>query len=151
MATTSPESIPFQRSHHSVLRLFGAIIVGLGVILTVVGSFSLFSSWGTIGGSRYYWAAFLGLPLIAVGSAFTQSENLTVLDVSLDDDRPARATGQPASKSVVACEHCHATNPAGANFCNQCGNSLVIPTCAGCGAKLSWNARFCTHCGKCLV
>ena len=53
----------------------------LGVILTLVGSFSLFSSWATIGGSRYYWAAFLGLPLIAVGSAFTQSENLTPLDV----------------------------------------------------------------------
>ncbi len=67
MATTSPEGISFQRSHHSILRLFGAVIVGIGVALTLVGSISLFSSWGTIGGSRYYWAAFLGLPLIARG------------------------------------------------------------------------------------
>ena len=85
MATTSTESIPYartnhgpyERTNHSIVRFFGAIIAGFGVILTAVGSFSLFSSWGTIGGSRYYWAAFLGLPLIAVGSAFTQSENLT--------------------------------------------------------------------------
>ena len=99
MVTTSPESIHFQptndsryeRTNHSVMRFFGVIIVGLGVILTLVGSFSLFSSWGTIGGSRYYWAAFLGLPLIAVGSAFTQSEHLTPYDVELYDDRTPRA------------------------------------------------------------
>ena len=112
MVTTSPKSIPFQRTNdspyertnHSVLRFFGAIIVGLGVILTLVGSFSLFSSWGTIGGSRYYWAAFLGLPLIAVGSAFTQSEHLTPSEVDLYDDQTPRAVDQTKREAVVACE-----------------------------------------------
>jgi ribosomal protein L40E len=151
MATTAPESIPFERSHHPVLRFFGAIIVVLGVLLTVVGALSLFSSWGTIGGSRYYWAPFLGLPLIALGSAFAQSENLTSDHVDLSDERTPRTADQTTRGTVVACERCHATNPSAANFCNQCGTSLAVPTCPGCGARITRNARFCTHCGKTLV
>jgi len=159
MVTTSTQSISFQqtnqsasvRTNHSVMRLFGVIIVGFGAILTVVGAFSLFSSWGTIGGSRYYWAAFLGLPLIAVGSALTEPENLTSYELTLCDDRNSRAAQQATREQVVACGRCHSTNPSAANFCNQCGTSLVAPICVGCGAKINRNARFCTHCGKLLV
>ena len=98
MVTTSTESVAYERSHYNVLRLFGAIIVGAGVILTTVGSFSLFSSWATTGGSRYYWAAFLGLPLIAVGSAFTQAENLSASDEDLFDHRTKLERDEPAAR-----------------------------------------------------
>jgi ribosomal protein L40E len=159
MATTSTKSItfpqadqsPHERTNHAVMRLFGAILAGFGVILTLVGSFSLFSSWGTVGGSRYYWAPFLGLPLIALGSAITQSEHLTPCEVTLYDDRSPRAADQATREAVVACERCHTTNPSLANFCNQCGTSLLAPICVACGAKIPANSRFCTHCGKSLV
>jgi hypothetical protein len=151
MVTTSTESIAHERSYYSVMWLFGAIIVGAGVILTTVGSFSLFSSWETTGGSRYYWAAFLGLPLIAVGSAFTQAENLSVSDEGLYDERTIVERDKPARDAFVSCEFCRATNPSAASFCNQCGKSLKAPMCGTCGAKMMPNARFCTHCGKSMV
>ena len=141
-----------QRRRHDFLRVFGVMVVGLGVVLTAVGSISLFASWGSVGGSRYYWAAFLGLPLVAVGSAFSQAENLTGYEVSLAGDITPVATEMGRSyEAVVACARCQATNPPAAKFCNQCGTSLMAPTCGGCGARLTWNARFCTRCGKALV
>ena len=151
MVRTSTESIAHERSYYSVMWLFGAIIVGAGVILTTVGSFSLFSSWGMIGGSRYYWAAFLGLPLIAVGSAFTQTENLDASDEDLFVHRTKLESDEPARGGGVMCELCRATNPSGASFCNQCGKSLKPPVCVSCGTKMTPNARFCTHCGKSMV
>jgi ribosomal protein L40E len=152
MDTISNQSIPYERSYHSIMQLFGGLVVGLGVILTVMGSFSLFSSWRTVGGSHYYWTAFIGLPLIALGSAVTQSENLRSVDVSLAGDNTTRLPVDDITYEVAkACMRCHATNPTSANFCNQCGSSLKASNCKSCGAKINHNARFCTHCGKSLV
>jgi ribosomal protein L40E len=134
------------------MRVLGGIVVALGLVLTVIGSVSLFSSWRTIGSSHYYWAAFLGLPLIAVGSAFTHSESLGVHDVNLSGEMTPVATNLGTRDDfAVPCARCQATNPTHANFCNQCGTSLSDPTCLGCGARITRNARFCTQCGKSLV
>jgi ribosomal protein L40E len=159
MVKASTENISFQQTNqstpeganHSLKRLFGVTTVALGVLLTLVGVLSLFSSWGIVGGSRYYWAAFLGLPLIVVGSEFTEPKNLTPFEADLNDNRTPRAADQTKHALIMGCQRCHATNPSGANFCNQCGISLQIPTCVSCGATIPSKARFCTHCGKWLV
>ena len=149
---TPPESAAHRHGYPGFLRFLGAMVVAVGVVLTALGSISLFSSWGVVGGSRYYWAAFLGLPLIAIGSAFTEAENLSACDVNLSEEMTLaareRRTGDGA---VIACERCRATNAAAANFCNQCGTALNAPACVGCGARITWNARFCTYCGKSRV
>ena len=76
MATIPPPHAADRSGFQRFMRYFGAMIVGFGVVLTAVGSISLFSSWGFIGGSKYYWAAYLGIPLIAVGSGLAEFENL---------------------------------------------------------------------------
>ncbi len=77
--------------------------------------------------------------------------------------------GAPAARPTVACGQCGATNPAGAEFCDQCGarlanvaaapagsgvpNSAPVPPpfdaveCPRCHTKLSPQVRFCTNCG----
>ena len=44
------------------------------------------------------------------------------------------------------CSSCGATNPAGKNFCGECGARLVV-ACASCGAALVPGHRFCGECG----
>ena len=53
----------------------------------------------------------------------------------------------------LACPSCRAMNPAGARFCNQCGQSLVAqdPRCPKCNAPLPAGSRFCSTCGTPLA
>ena len=45
------------------------------------------------------------------------------------------------------CPNCQATNPAGAKFCMNCGQSLVL-TCPNCATELPPTAKFCFNCGR---
>ena len=64
---------PQHREARSVLRVIGPVIALAGLVLTIIGIGSFFSSFGSFGGSpRYFWCAFLGLPLLAVGSGITK-------------------------------------------------------------------------------
>ena len=121
----SARSMPDQRSVQGRLTVFGALVVGVGVILTAIGSISLFCSWGTIGGSPYYWAAYLGISLVAVGSAFTEVEDHTRINLDLSEElTPAAMNRANYDEAVAFCEVCRATNPAATNFCNNCGTRL---------------------------
>jgi double zinc ribbon protein len=61
----------------------------------------------------------------------------------------------PPQARGVTCSRCHAANPAGARFCESCGNDLSAPAgaapalhCTSCGHTLSAGARFCPSCGQ---
>lgn len=58
-------------SHHAtvrtVLRAVGPVLVGVGAIFLAVGIGSFFSAFGSFGPPRYFWCAFVGMPLIVVG------------------------------------------------------------------------------------
>jgi ribosomal protein L40E len=158
MTEPAPANAPHGHEFPTFPRALGIILVGLGVILTVVGAVSLVSSWGTIGGSRYFWAAYLGLPLIALGSVLTQSRNLSADRLSTSGDRNqtvndgvSAASGQTPLETTIDCQRCHAPNPGDAKFCNQCGNALKASACPECGAEVTPNARFCNQCGKSLA
>jgi hypothetical protein len=54
------------------LRILGPTLIGVGLILTVIGFVSFFSTFGTFDGPpRYFWCAFLGLPLMFVGASLS--------------------------------------------------------------------------------
>lgn len=55
----------------------------------------------------------------------------------------------PAAAAVIACPGCGAQNPAGTNFCNQCGSRLGKKTavCPNCGKENEEGAVFCNNCG----
>src|SRR5215470_10388001 len=49
----------------------------------------------------------------------------------------------------MRCGHCGTDNPAGMNFCGQCGAPLGT-ACPSCGASNSSQQKFCGHCGASL-
>jgi hypothetical protein len=60
---------PHHDSTRQALRTWGPIVAGIGVLLTIIALVSFFSSMGEFESPRYFWCAFVGLPLIAVGLA----------------------------------------------------------------------------------
>lgn len=53
------------------LRFFGLLILTAGIILTLIGMISFFSVFGSFEPPRFFWCAFLGMPLIFVGTVMT--------------------------------------------------------------------------------
>lgn len=54
------------------LRIAGPTFLLIGLIFTLIGFVSFFSTFGTFDGPpRYFWCAFLGLPLMFVGTALS--------------------------------------------------------------------------------
>src|SRR5262245_45460826 len=47
----------------------------------------------------------------------------------------------------MICQHCQTSNPDGAKFCMNCGQSMTI-TCPNCGTQLPGEAKFCHNCGQ---
>ena len=58
---------PMHSTTRGVLRTLGPTIAILGLLLTVIGFGSFFTSFGTFEPPRYFWCAFAGLPLTVVG------------------------------------------------------------------------------------
>ena len=62
-----------QSPHHSgirdVLRIGGPLIAGIGLLFMIVGFGSFFASFGSFEPPRYFWCAFVGMPLLFVGTA----------------------------------------------------------------------------------
>ena len=52
-----------------VLRIGGPLIAGIGLLFTIVGFGSFFASFGSFEPPRYFWCAFVGMPLLFVGIA----------------------------------------------------------------------------------
>ncbi|MCK7482828.1 MAG: zinc ribbon domain-containing protein [Candidatus Moduliflexus flocculans] len=46
---------------------------------------------------------------------------------------------------------CGAQNAAGAKFCANCGEKVVVPGACPCGAQNAAGAKFCASCGKPLA
>jgi hypothetical protein len=58
---------PHHDAVRGVLRIGGPIVALTGLIFTIVGIGSFFASFGTFEMPRYFWCAFVGMPLLAVG------------------------------------------------------------------------------------
>lgn len=54
----------------------------------------------------------------------------------------------PTTINTINCNRCQQTNPAQAQFCQQCGNSLKANSCRNCNTQLAAGAKFCTQCGQ---
>jgi hypothetical protein len=63
--------IKLQSPQHSnartVLRVVGPVIAAVGLLLMIVGFASLFASFGRFEPPRFFWCAFVGMPLLFVG------------------------------------------------------------------------------------
>ena len=67
-------STPQKNNHESVkkkLKIIGFSLLAVGGVLTVIGFISFFSSMGSFGPPKFFWCAFLGLPLLGFGAMIT--------------------------------------------------------------------------------
>jgi hypothetical protein len=62
------QSAQHARIRH-ILRVGGAAIAGVGLLFTVIGFGSFITSFGGSEFPRYFWCAFVGMPLLFVGGA----------------------------------------------------------------------------------
>ena len=52
-----------------VLRIGGPLVAGVGLLFMIVGFGSFFASFGSFEPPRYFWCAFVGMPLLFIGTA----------------------------------------------------------------------------------
>lgn len=156
--------------------MVGPLLVVLGLVLTLIGLGSFFSSFANFpagGFPRYFWCAFLGIPLLGFGAGLTKfaflgallrygaAESLPVAKdgfqygVAESKDRvqdlvQAVAQGwQAGARGSATCPKCGRGNEGDARFCDQCGAEPRSPTaCSSCGQENARDAAFCRGCGN---
>jgi Double zinc ribbon len=65
----------FDRGHapqRKLLRMIGPMVAVAGFIFTAIGIGSFFAAFGSFEPPRYFWCAFVGLPLLGIGGAITR-------------------------------------------------------------------------------
>ena len=165
------------KNTRKTLRVIGPVVLAVGVLFALVGFISFFSSFGSFQPPRYFWCAFVGLPLIGLGVAISKfafmgaitrymaDEVLPVgkdavnymADGTQDAVRDiASAIGEGLStkqhapeKQFARCHKCNELNEVAAKYCKSCGTAQSKSlTCSDCGELNDPDARFCDECGK---
>lgn len=164
--------LPDSQAARSGLRAVGAVLVAVGGVFTLVGLVSFFSAFGGSGSPELFWCAFVGLPLLGIGTAclkagylgsiarYVASETAPVAADTVDyvarETKDAIRTVAGAIREGVhggtgaarECPSCRAAQRADAKFCDRCGTSLADATCAKCRTAIDPNASFCHACGS---
>jgi hypothetical protein len=135
-----------------VLWILGPTVAGIGLLFTVIGVGNFFSSLGTLGPPRYFWCAFIGLPLLVIGLALTHfaflgsfaryyfGETAPVVKDTfnyLADGTKggvrttAQAIGEGLAEGLATarprtiCPRCNQANDPDAKFCKHCGAAIA--------------------------
>jgi membrane protease subunit (stomatin/prohibitin family) len=158
--------------------VLGPMVLGTGLVFALIGFASFFSSFGSFSGPpRYFWCAFVGLPLTGVGMGITKFAFMgavtryvanevtpvgtdvlnTVVRETKGSLREAAAavssglrdgTDLPGGDTHTACPSCESANDPDARYCKNCGEPLQKPACRHCGDIPAVAARFCDNCGE---
>lgn len=169
---------PRHEQTRSVLRWVGISLIVVGGTLTLIGMVSFFMAFGGMGPPRFFWCAFVGMPIGFVGLVLTSYGFLgSVLRYSAQETAPvgkdtfnymaegtkdsvktlASAVGEglragspaPASAERVRCHKCNRANDMDAKFCSGCGAPLAkTKPCPACREMNDPDARFCDNCGR---
>lgn len=166
---------PDHAALRDTLRTVGPLVVLVGLGFTAVGIGSFFSSFGSFSGPpQYFWCAFVGMPMIAVGGMMCQFGYLgkiarytagEVAPVGKDvanymvhgtkdavrEMAGAIGEGLRGQTVGIVCGACRTENEATANFCKGCGAAIAAKNCPGCGQSNDANAKFCNGCGKAVA
>jgi hypothetical protein len=77
------------------LRIGGLAAFGLGLLFTIIGLASFFSSMGSFGEPRFFWCLFVGMPLLFAGAVMCQWGFLGIIS------RYMAGETAPVAKDVV--------------------------------------------------
>ena len=157
-----------KRDHENKKKLFktiGWICLPVGIVLTVIGLVSLFSSMGSFEPPKFFFCGFIGLPLTGVGAQFLmigyrreiteyeKNESVPVFNEAGEEMSPgirsiasAMKEGWKEKEEGIVCS-CGEVNPPDSSFCRKCGASLKNK-CPCCGKEISGDSLFCNYCGE---
>lgn len=164
---------PTHNEVRKYLRILGPALALLGMVFTVAGMVSFFSAFNYGGPPRFFWCAFIGLPLIAIGvgiSKFAYLGSITryvagesapvakdtfnyMVDGTKDSIRETFSAIGEGLRDVremksLPCQKCGTKNDSSANFCSQCGETIPKTRCCPhCGDSNPQSASFCDCCG----
>lgn len=163
---------PGHTNVRNVLRIAGPITIAVGGLFVVIGIGSFFSAFAGSGSPRYFWCAFVGMPIVFFGivmtmfgflGAVTRYQAGEVAPVGKDTFNymahgtqggvrmMASAVGaglaEGSGGGKLACPACGHPNDQDAKFCDDCG-AAISKACPGCGAVNDGDAKFCDDCGK---
>lgn len=166
---------PGHTNVRSLLRVIGPITLAVGGLFVLIGFGSFFASFGHAGTPRYFWCAFVGMPLLFVGGvmtmygfmgAITRYQAGEVAPVGKDTfnymaegTRTGVRTMASAAGAGLAdgmsggetiCPSCGRPNDQDAKFCDDCG-AAMSKACPNCGATNDGDAKFCDNCGSGLA
>ncbi len=149
------------------LKITGFILLGGGIVLSLVGLINFFASFGTGEFPKLFFCAFIGFPLLGVGAGllsfafkreimrYAKNESVPVINEASEEVSPAMknvasAVKEGLGEKTVKCPHCGTENPTDGKFCKECGKAITT-TCPECGAKVSPDDKFCGNCGAKLT
>ena len=114
------------------LRFFGPLFVFIGGIFALIGFASFFESFGNLGKEfpEYIWCAFLGIPLISIGTKMCKFGYLKPLaNYLINETEDALSQASRITKGAgfnnSICTSCGQTNTRSSNFCRKCGSKLT--------------------------
>lgn len=166
---------PGHAAVRSLLRILGPLMAAVGGIFLLIGMVSFFSAFGSFGPPRYFWCAFVGMPLLAVGVAMTKFGFMgAITRYQAGEIAPVgkdtfnyMAEGTRGGVHTIAtavgtglargsydggqpCPMCGHANDRNAKFCDECG-ALMSRACPSCGQVNDGDAKFCSGCGTSLA
>src|SRR5688572_21307774 len=97
------------------LRKLGLVLVIVGGLFTAVGLMSFFASFGTFGPPRYFWMAFIGLPMLGFGTKLLGAGYLGEIT------RYGAGEIAPVAKDALAYLREEGTSASDLVSCGKCG------------------------------
>lgn len=171
---------PLHGEKQQILKIAGVTLLAVGVVFSLIGFGSFFSSFGSFEPPRYFWCAFVGLPMAGLGATLCKFAFMgavtryisgevapvgkdvvnymvdgtkgSIRDVAAAVGEGLRVGDRREESRVLRCQKCHVQNAATASFCNNCGTALAkTAICSSCGTSNDSGARFCNHCGAAVT
>jgi hypothetical protein len=155
MQEPTHECDPRQTHSHTILCLFGPLVMGLGVVMSVLGMFSFFSSLRTFEPPTYLWGVMVGLPLLGVGASLAKfGRDTEILRELAEEVAPVandafNTTEGVTRKGVPILAQTMDRGLAPSRNGDSLSESAMM-LCNRCHAANSVDARFCNQCGTSL-
>jgi hypothetical protein len=112
------------------LRIGGAIIAVIGLILTIAGFVSFFRAFGSTSASppEHFWLLFIGIPLLGIGlmmliAGFLGATTRYVAGEVAPTAKDALGYVGVGPRQAI-CPFCGQPNPAGSGICVRCGKPV---------------------------
>jgi hypothetical protein len=141
---------PEQNAVRSCLRAIGPLVFIVGLICTIVGGISFFSSMNSMEPPQRFWLCFIGLPLMFVGGVLSQFGFMGAVSRYVAGETApvaADATNYMADETRGAVETVAKSAAKGITEGIDVGRA-ANSFCPHCGTAVKADFKFCPKCGK---